>query len=280
MRRTAATLVVLVLAAGACSGEADPPPESTTDATTTTTTTAAPTTTVATTTSAPPTTTTAPPTPVPVGGPPGTPVNELASFSGTATIEVDLAGTSFGIEATGARIGTAFECSLAASIAGLRFEERAVSDGNVFWLDSGDGFRQVDGTDDSLASVVELCPVSASFWDGFDLEPVEPSLVGEPELLGDVATLRYDLTDALGLVQGFGLVPELEGVEVVQITIWLADPDAWLAGFAFEALVSAEVAAETFEIPVPVEDAEASRIVLSITVADPDAAELAIALPD
>ncbi len=285
MRRTAATLVALTLTAGACSGEADPPPEPTTDALATTTTTTVatttstttPTTTALTTTTAP--TTTASTTPVPVGGPPGTPVNELSSFSAATTIEVDLAGASFAIEASGARIGTAYECTLAASIAGLRFEERAVSDGNGFWLDSGDGFQQVGAADDSLASVVELCPVSASFWDGFDLDPIEPSLIGEAELLGDVPTLRYDLTDALGLVQGFGLVPELEGVEVQQITIWLADPDEWLAGFAFEALVSAAAAAETFELPVPVDEGETSRIAMSITVAEPDAAVLTIAVP-
>ncbi len=43
--------------------------------------------------------------------------------------------------------------------------------------------------------------------------------------------------------------------------------------------MSAEIAAESFELPVPVEEGETSRIALSVTVADPDDPGLTIDFP-
>lgn len=170
-------------------------------------------------------------------------------------------------------------CLIITSLGDLaEFEENLVVIGDDAWMHTGEEFQATGPDDAEILDNLDLCPGSPVFWEGFALSDLTP-LVGEPEMVNDVAAVRYRLDEAADNLRRIGfLPPEAEGMTVNAFDVWLAEDGGWPVAVDFDVLANAEVAAESFALPIA-DSGQELRLRMRLDITDTNSPDIHVEPP-
>jgi hypothetical protein len=159
------------------------------------------------------------------------------------TIEIVLDEAT--VELTGEGIWTtdAFQCTLTTSLGGLALAQSVIATPETLWLDSGTGYQPAALFDGGVQGVISSCPSYPLFWNDFTSTGLGRPIGEEVDIDGRTA-IKADLTEALDVIGGFGLVDGLESATINRMVMWVDTETNVVLGLSADMELDAEFAAE------------------------------------
>lgn len=202
----------------------------------------------------------------------GTPVAELSSFVGTATLEMSVGDFHLTQESTGIWVGDAYECTTATSFGGLEAEAHVVATAGRTWLDrAGRMFRTVEW-DSDVQTALSSCPAYPGFW--FDFEMPAGLSSNETDTVNGIPVTIVNTGELANLILG----NEPGAIEIQESSFYLADSGGWLVGMDVGLEIDGNQASDIFGLPGG-DSLQPATVRMSVRISDPNNPELTVALP-
>jgi hypothetical protein len=191
------------------------------------------------------------------------------------TIEMAFDDVTLGMTGDGTWTTDGFECTVTTGLGGLEFAQSIVVTPETLWLDNGNGYEPAPLFGGAAQEVMPMCPASPLFWADFTSDGLG-QLVGDVETIAGREAIRTDLTEAVGLIGGFGMIPGFDDANVFEMVMWVDADTNVVLGLDADIELGGDFLAE---IGAPGDPTTSVDMVMSFRVDQINDPALAITIP-